>query len=121
MADAVAPLEAVLRERGVADADWTTTGVTVQPAYEWRKDEHVLLGQRAVNRLQVTTRDAALVGRLLTDAVDVGRGAGRRPAVGGRAATTRPTSRPAGRPRPTPAGGPRPTPMASASPSAVRS
>ena len=33
--------------------------MTVQPAYEWRRDERVLLGQRAVNRLQVTTRDAA--------------------------------------------------------------
>ncbi len=70
VAERTASLEAVLRDRGVAEADWTTAGVTVQPAYEWRRDEHVLLGQRAVNRLQVTTRDAALVGRLLTDAVE---------------------------------------------------
>ena len=65
-------LERMMRERGVADADWTTTGVTVQAAYEWQKDQRVLLGQRAANRLQVTARDAALVGTLLTDAVAAG-------------------------------------------------
>ena len=66
-----ARLEQLLRDHGVAEADWTTTGVTVQPAYEWRRDQSVLLGQRAANRLQVTAHDAALVGRLLTDAVSV--------------------------------------------------
>lgn len=66
-----AVLALALRDRGVADADWTTTGVTVQPAYEWRREEQVFLGHRAANRLQVTTRDAAMVGTLFTDAVDV--------------------------------------------------
>lgn len=71
VAERTARLELVLRDRGVGEADWTTTGVTVEAAYEWRKDQQVLLGQRAANRMQVTTRDPALVGRLLTDAVEV--------------------------------------------------
>ena len=71
VAERSARLEQLLRERGVGDGDWTTTGVTVQPAYEWQKDQRVLLGQRAANQLQVTARDAGLVGRLLTDAVEV--------------------------------------------------
>lgn len=66
-----AALVQVLRDRGVGEADWTTAGVTVQPAYEWRREEQVFLGQRAANRLQVTIRDAALVGPLLSDAVDL--------------------------------------------------
>jgi uncharacterized protein YggE len=70
IADRTSALEDLLRERGLRDTDWTSAGVTVQPAHEWRKDERVLLGQRATNRLQVTTEDLALVGRLLTDAVE---------------------------------------------------
>ena len=55
----------------MSDADWTTTGVTVEATYDWRKDERVFLGHRAGNRVQVTTRDPSLVGRLFTDAVEV--------------------------------------------------
>ena len=71
VATRTAALERVLRERGVSEADWTTTGVTVQATYDWRKDERVFLGHRAGNRVQVTTRDPGLVGRLFTDAVEV--------------------------------------------------
>jgi uncharacterized protein YggE len=71
VADRTSRLEVALRTRGVAEADWTTTGVTVHPVYEWRKDTQVLLGQRAANRIRVTTRDAGMVGLLLTDAVEV--------------------------------------------------
>jgi hypothetical protein len=63
-------LAQVLRDRGVADADWTTTGVTVQPVYEWRKEERVFLGHRAANRVQVTTHDPEMVGTLFSAAVD---------------------------------------------------
>jgi len=71
VASRTAALTQALHERGVSDADWTTTGVTVEATYDWRKDERVFLGHRAGNRVQVTTRDSSLVGRLFTDAVEV--------------------------------------------------
>jgi uncharacterized protein YggE len=71
VADRTARLEGALRARGVTEGDWTTTGVIVHPEYEWREQTRVLLGQRAANRIQVTTRDAALVGPMLTDAVEL--------------------------------------------------
>jgi uncharacterized protein YggE len=64
VADRTTALEGILRERGVPPSDWTTAGVSVAPAYEWRDNQQVLIGHRAVNRVQVTTADAGVVGRL---------------------------------------------------------
>ena len=112
VAERTAPLEAVLRERGVGDADWTTTGVTVQaglrvatgPARAPRP-----AGGEPAPGDRPATRPSS--GRLLTDAVEVGRRARGRPAVDRGAGQPGPPRGLPARPRPTPVGGPRPTPI----------
>lgn len=64
---------AALREQGVAEAEIQTTGLSLQPEYQYDKEgvQH-LRGYRATNNLTVTTRNLAAVGSLVDTAVAAG-------------------------------------------------
>jgi hypothetical protein len=66
-ADAVA---AVLRDAGVPDTDWRTSGVRVQPEYDWVDGHRTVAGHRAEAQYAVLARHALdALGAVVVDAV----------------------------------------------------
>jgi uncharacterized protein YggE len=62
-------LERVFQDLGVAPAQRTTAGVSLQPLYEQVENRQELRGYRAAVRTVVRLRESALVARLLEQAV----------------------------------------------------
>jgi uncharacterized protein len=65
----VEEVRALLVELGVPEGQWSTTGVSVGEQREWRQDREVVVGHRAVERVQVRLVEPAQMGALLREAV----------------------------------------------------
>lgn len=63
-------LVAMLEQRGIGRADWATEGVHVGEDYEWKNNQHVMVGFRASTAVTVTLRDIEHVGAVIREGVD---------------------------------------------------
>jgi uncharacterized protein len=64
-------IENVFAELGIGRDRWTTSGIAVREHTEWdrKSGEHVHRGYSALTRLMLRLNDAALVGRLMNEAI----------------------------------------------------
>jgi len=63
-------LVALLNELGVAEADRSTTGITVYEDFDHTQSGRQLLGHRAISRVSVRLTDPDLMGRLIAQATE---------------------------------------------------
>jgi uncharacterized protein len=70
VAERTTRLEALLAELGIPEADRVSGGVTVAEETEWRNDRSVILGHRATARVTARVTELAVLGRLLSTAVE---------------------------------------------------
>ena len=63
-------LDRMLDRLGIAEAERSTTGVTVQEEFDFTPGGRRSLGHRAVNQISVRVTDHELIGRLMADATE---------------------------------------------------
>lgn len=63
-------LVAMLETRGIGRSDWATEGVHVGEDYEWKNNQHVMVGYKASTAVTVTLRDIDSVGGVIRDGVE---------------------------------------------------
>ena len=68
---------------GIEPDDWVTDGITVAEEWEYRRDQHTLVGHRATTGVVVTVADTSLLSSLVRVAVGDAGGGTCASAVGG--------------------------------------
>lgn len=63
---------AALEDAGVDEADIQTANYSINPRYDWRNDEQVLLGYEVRNTVSAKIRDIPSAGATIDDVVDAG-------------------------------------------------
>jgi uncharacterized protein YggE len=62
----------VLDSHGVDERDIKTQQYSIQPVREWRDDQYILVGYRAINTISVKVRDTDDTGSIIDEAVAAG-------------------------------------------------
>jgi uncharacterized protein YggE len=68
----MAEVQKTLKADGVADADLQTSGLSVQPNYDYSKTTQRLIGYRVSESLSVVLRNLGTAGSIISDAARVG-------------------------------------------------
>ena len=71
-ANAMTAVMKVLKDKGIADADITTTGFNINPVYDYSKNTNTITGYQVSNMLTVTVRKISDVGPIIDAAAIAG-------------------------------------------------